>query len=136
METKQLQLVTREQARRLKKLRFDWETDYHYYERCDKTDKLEGPGLVRQNWNSGTYFYSIPTVCLALKWIRDCRHIPNAVKLYVEIRVMSNKPVYEYSYFFKGLEYHDFNLHFKTYEAAESALLDELLTILEKEKEQ
>ena len=110
MNTKQLQLVTFEQEAKLKALGFDWI-----------------PKFTRQ----------LPAVALALKWLRDVKNIQSDVN-YIEIARLSPKIIYKGRYQNNVLyEYIEkFTNSFDTYEAAESALLDELLTVLEKEEQQ
>jgi hypothetical protein len=140
MKEKQLQIVTFEQARRLKKLDFDWE--------CAQCYGLNAPdaGVYKElfteqeslNYNDTEQFpmmtialfgYSLsaPTVALAFKWIRDEKKLfgytGNAVK-----------GIFGYS-FYNRHEVIESEIEYNTYEAAESALLDELLTILEKDVE-
>ena len=72
MENNQLQIVSFEQAQRLKKLGFDWECDSCYWE--DGEVDYHG----NNNWNNVHPFsgideeiFSAPPVALALKWFRD-----------------------------------------------------------------
>jgi hypothetical protein len=70
MNTKQLPLVTFEQAKRLKALGFDWETQGMYWSNGDIECCM---GLFNHN-TEGCYYettFSAPSVPLALKWIRD-----------------------------------------------------------------
>jgi hypothetical protein len=127
MNTKQLQLVTYEQAKRLKGLGFDWELTkaYNFDKRLFSTAKP-------YNHNSGTdeyRDYSAPTVALALKWTRDEKGITCGIERYASYKHtrgwwIDNRNIEHYADVFA------------VYEAAESALLDKLLDILEKEKEQ
>ncbi|MDR1346815.1 MAG: hypothetical protein LBJ63_00055 [Prevotellaceae bacterium] len=127
---KQLALVKYEQAKRLKELGFDLETIEFYHE--DGTMDI----WTFDNHNAVSGKSSAPTVALALKWIRDVKKIFGVV-------------VFKDYGFYVGYMWKYFALNNKevkaeaditelkgNYEAAESALLDELLTILEKEKEQ
>jgi hypothetical protein len=131
MKTKQLQPVTFGQAKRLRKLGFDWETDSLYFS-DDKS--LSGDyGFLNHNaiendddWTCEVY--SAPTVALALKWFRDVKGIKNEVRFYY---CSDAYTTYYYQGWFdcKNHEHLSPTSHFKTYEAAERALLDELLTI-------
>jgi hypothetical protein len=120
----QLQLVTYEQATMLKKLGFDIET-YKYY--CDKYP-IHGITLNDAyhfgNWNESDKNFSAPTVALALKWFRDEKDIEYSIEYganyFWHIHNISHENTCDV-----GLE---------TYDEAESALLDELLTILEKQQ--
>jgi hypothetical protein len=100
MENKELQFVSFEQAQRLNKAGFD--------RKCDKMFWRDGMGTAK------------PTVALALKWFRDekkaCMAIVNSDEEVVFYGVISNKK-------FSGVG-------FDTYEAAESAILDELLELI------
>ena len=137
MKTKKLQFVTFSQSKRLEALGFDWPVPSFYFktgELCIK-DKSELSGC--KNWRSWYYWeatkgirFSAPTVALALKWMRDVKSIPNVVSIddfdyYSGYFIMDN---IKYEIVTHG--------HIETFETAESALLDELITILEEEKEQ
>jgi len=140
MNTQQLQLVTFEQAKRLKQLGFNWEINGYYSEYYDNSGKLIDWNL--QNYNRMVRYrdgyFSAPTVALALKWMRDVKGINNAVNFFDVVT-----PKYEGCYQVPRItdvgerrlqpRTHYSVLTSKYYEAAESALLDELLTILEKE---
>jgi hypothetical protein len=119
MNTKQLALVTFEQAKRLNALGFNWE--------C--TDMYEGGTLTNNvglfNYNSQFWTYSAPPVALSLKWIRDEKNIHCGVTVGTRNKIFAS-----YCYDEILVKLTDYN----TYEAAESALLDQLLTILEKQK--
>jgi hypothetical protein len=128
MNTKQLQIVTYEQAKRLKQLGFDWKVN-HFISHEDMNPDGEhseiklGDRLFDYNHFSDTF--SAPTVALALKWIRDEKGIKYTLVGYMQ--------------FGEGCYIHSIdwqNDRHKTYEAAEKTLLDALLTVLEKEKEQ
>jgi hypothetical protein len=126
MNTKQLQLVTYEQAKRLKELEFDWATREFYCSKvlCGSEDSVDA-------WNKQKIvdFISAPTVALALKWIRDEKDIICHVITQMKHFRLDYRFLYRLNYaqIKSERDYID-------YEAAESALLDELLTILEKEK--
>ena len=128
MKEKQLQLASFEQAKRLKKLGFDWKTSYKYarysYAHSDRSGfclMRWGECCVEDENNSPA-----PTVALAFKWMRDVKEIVGGVSC----RAM---PIRYYFGIYKTktmLWKHGERL-FDTYEAAESALLDEILHILE-----
>jgi hypothetical protein len=127
MNTKQLRLVSYSQAVALRKLGFDWETQSRYLVRALKNGKekitLSSPNLVDWNTRSDLYgfdFTSAPTVALALKWIRDEKGF------YLGVLPHSSESSY---YGVSGSS--DTTERYDTYEAAENALLDELLTVLE-----
>jgi hypothetical protein len=119
METKQLPIVTCEQAKKLKASGFDWKCDKYYFE----DDQGETPGYIL-NHNRYDDFYSAPTVALALKWIRDEKN---------NLFEVTHTDAGEWYYRKRIAQWSEASeCIFNTYEAAESALLDELLTILEK----
>ncbi|MDR2293348.1 MAG: hypothetical protein LBE11_07750 [Prevotellaceae bacterium] len=111
MKEKELQLVSFEQAKRLKALGFDWECFAWIDGNEWRTTDID--------LNYGVF----PTVALALKWIRD---------------VKNQTTIVSYDYYCNVYYYlHNGNSatgEYYTYEAAESALLDEILKILEQEK--
>ena len=123
MNEKQLQVVTFDQAKRLKAAGFDWKTrGFYHYENY-------GSLWVYKNHNAESglaALTSAPTVSLALKWIRDTK------KILFEITVTS-----EHGYFFRiwnaekvnGVKNIDGG--YDTYEEAESAILDQLLNLIE-----
>jgi hypothetical protein len=120
METKELRLVTHEQAVRLKKLGFNWATGNVYY------DEIE------EKW------ISAPAVALALQWLRDEKEI----RCGIDVRASFEGGRINIFYCGKFAQYGNYGLEWAetnrkdSYPKAESALLDELLTVLEKEKEQ
>ena len=118
MRTNQLRLVTFEQAKRLKQVGFDWE-NYRTYE---FNGEVAVP-ISEYNYNNSDNRISAPTVALALKWFRDEKGF--------DYSIIKGRLSFEYSY--SLLNGKQGKLHIRGYEAAESALLDELLTILEKE---
>jgi hypothetical protein len=119
MNTQQLQLVTFEQAKRLKEAGFDWKTCYCY-------DDLGRHFTYENAPRFRTTLISAPTVTLALKWFRDVKNIyasavcVRSCVIFQAILDILNK--------FRHVKsaYHD------THEAAESALLDKLLTLIKK----
>jgi hypothetical protein len=138
MDTKQLPLVTYEQAKRLHDLGFDGKTNYYFrpYNSIPRySTSCYNFNECNDDINVGSYQCSAPTVALALKWIRDEKDIKNEVRFYYRNADYQD-------YYYQGyLDNHnhkclDCTLHFDTYEAAESALLDKLLTILEEEEKQ
>ncbi|MDR0431177.1 MAG: hypothetical protein LBH58_11970 [Tannerellaceae bacterium] len=117
MKEKQLPLVTFEQAKRLKEFGFDYNAEFCFDEGGDGKARL---GLKKMPYIKIRHKYTLcPTVALALKWIRDEKNMHEIVTAHTvcfstESYYMANRK------------------EFDDYEAAESALLDELLTILEK----
>ena len=122
MKEKELQLVTFEQAKRLKALGFDWVNNPCFEEGSETPDHY--PVLTRK-LEKRTLFPA-PTVALALKWMRDEKgartYIQDEQELGYEAKAVIT------SYVCVRLK--------RTCEAAESALLDALLPILEEEKQQ
>jgi hypothetical protein len=135
--TKELQLVTFVQAKRLKELGFDWETntlyeldDFGDTVLLDETTAEDFNGietylLGEDRYESNEYLFSAPTVALALKWIRDEKKIPCGVTAGTLGKHFAS---YHYNKMLAKI------ITIGGYEAAERALLDELLTILEKKK--
>ena len=135
---KELQLVTFEQAKRLKKLGFDWDCFYAYRLEDNEFGKAEtlivymGDGKLSNDAKA-------PRVALALKWFRDEKKTVAHVSFHEEFSKVDGK----YHCHYKGMmqKYNGNDSYktptsskdFYTYEAAESALLDKLLTLLEKE---
>jgi hypothetical protein len=124
MNTKELQLVTYGQAVRLKKLRFKWYTATVYaINPNDNKPELCDRGIAISHRNK--IICSAPTVALALKWFRDEKNIVGY--LYKSMYDRFCLSIY-------SEEQENYTRYkFDTYEAAESALLDALLTILEEE---
>jgi len=123
MNSQQLQLVNFEQAKRLKQLGFDWETT-KYFLNSGTVSTYFNIRLV--NWNNHRRI-SAPSVALAIKWFRDVKKLPNCIDWIGGGEYVGGylHPIYGWCNF----------LVMTGYEAAESALLDELLTIIEKENE-
>lgn len=123
MDNNQLQLVTFEQAKKLKEAGFDWPTIELY----ESTDQSLSSTVCPENHNDGNpSFLSAPTVSLALKWMRDVKGLLGAV---------SHTDDFGYWYGIKDMNNGGvitFNRCYETYEDAESALLDELLKLIEK----
>ena len=120
----QLALCTFEQSERLKKAGFDWETFPYVYVVKNYTnwgkDHYVGDLVTNQSSDTSKYI-SAPTVELALQWIEQKAGIIGYV-------------AYDYSaqmwYFVMKDDTSDF---YYTKKAAASALLDELLTLIEEE---
>ncbi|MDR2127357.1 MAG: hypothetical protein LBP63_11090 [Prevotellaceae bacterium] len=129
---KQLQLVTYEQGQRLAKLGFDWKTQYYYRPR----NEIPLYSDEQFNFNEcnddiiGSYSCSAPTVALALKWIRDEKNIICETFTQFEKFRLNYKFRYRLNYAEVKSK-----TRFYDFEAAESALLNTLLNILEKENE-
>jgi hypothetical protein len=131
MNKKELSLVSCEQAEKLKKLGFDWECSQIYASETDfhnQTKKGEiYEGVNYKNSYGGDY--TAPTVALALKWLRDEKYI----FAYIFVDGFKSRREFCWSAH-SDRHYGNFGGEgFDSYEAAESALLNELLTILEKD---
>ena len=125
---KQLQRVTENQSERLKNLGFDWETS-HYY----KVDKNAESFYTDSNNEQAINAISAPTVALALKWCRDVKGIMNIVTF----NFFCEKYMWNYVFMGDIIDSENKSIKiFDTYELAESALLDEMLTILEQERDE
>ena len=116
MKTEQLQLVTFEQAKRLRALGFDWQTEHFYLN--GSLEKV----WERTNHNHNFYKkspknekFSAPTVALALKFLisklKD-KKFRKKIKIEINIKIKINI--------------------IKITETDLNELLDELLTLLEK----
>jgi hypothetical protein len=137
MNDKQLQLCSFEQAKRLKNVGFDWEVQCYY--KSKKNNVLFfGQSLVDHNVDD--YDYSAPSVALALKWFRDVKGIPSSVECdghkCVKLKYV---PFYIGAWYRVWTEDNQYARNptvksFNSYESAESALLDELLTLIGTEK--
>ena len=127
---KQLQFVTHEQAGLLRELHFDWECNIYYtninidippWER----EQAEMHFGFNKNNRKDYSTCSVPTVALALKWLRDVQKIFSCV----DFSITSFHKGYYWRYF--SFDNKDFcnktKKLFGSYEAAESALLDEIL---------
>ncbi|MDR1554205.1 MAG: hypothetical protein LBS69_12225 [Prevotellaceae bacterium] len=159
MNKKQLQLVSHEQAVRLKKLGFNLTCTHKYDVLRNIMDSVEHHGeyVLNSQLDDDTRLFlasehadptidtfenneviAAPTVALALKWIRDEKGIENSVTFYdvtnrqytgryqpPKIIKIGNRVLEPRKTYHSG--------DYTNYEAAESALLDELLKILEKE---
>lgn len=130
MKTKELQPVTFEQAKSLKKLGFDYATDLVYASETDFHNQTQaGKVYYSRNFKNSKNGCdcAAPTVALALKWFRDGKKIANAVSI--------DDFGYYSRYFILDNTLYEMATHgqIESYEVAASRLLDELITILELE---
>ncbi|MDR0371588.1 MAG: hypothetical protein LBH80_07030 [Prevotellaceae bacterium] len=133
MNEKKLQLVTFEQAKRLKELGFDWECEKYYNSHNELYAWNKNAG---ENPNSFPHYegvadcFSSPAVALALKWMEEEKEIIN------ETFTQTKHFGHEFCWRFRE-DYTTTTSEkgYRTRITAESALLDELLTILENENE-
>jgi len=135
----QLQLVTFEQAKRLKGLGFDWPTEATFDSKTHNRSKCDG--CRGECWSDDAHpydceFLSIkkeripaPTVALALKWMRDVKGLLNGV---VPQGITPRNSCYQACWIDEDGD--NYTGGYSTYELAESGLLDELLTILKTNK--
>ena len=125
MKDKELQMVSFEQAKRLKEVGFDWDVEFGYNDFHTEIPTKEEFQNLNEDIENDIPYFSAPTVALALKWFRDVKKILNSVEL-------TNSEDYHGIYNDKYRNYKSTPKIFDTYEAAESALLDELLQLIEK----
>ena len=118
---KQLQRVTIDQAICLDKAGFDWPCE-HYY---------KAPAHNREDWHTDASLLA-PTIALALKWVRDVKGIRTGIHP-VWRRVMGRPDFMFYEISYMHGQDNDIKCVHDSYEAAESALLDELLKLIEDE---
>ena len=127
-------ITTYEHASRLKGIGYNRkETAYYLDDRFIES--------CRENWNGILGIYtSAPSVSDAIQWIRDEKEIDCVVSYYNKIFSYHGKPraVYCFKFGKDGKTiYNSYNVDdkfFVTFPAAESALLDALLTYLEEQK--
>jgi hypothetical protein len=121
---KYLQIVPYDQAKRLKKLGFDWtninSVQNWYYPEPDGN-------IIIFNTQFTDKSIPAPTVALALKWMRDKKGIDNAVNIEEKERMFGQR--YYGCFIQKGIIY--LTQNFSSHSKAESALLDKLLNFLE-----
>ena len=136
---KQLQLVSFEQAKKLKELGFDWKCFWYYDpDFSQKENKALCYGIETDHNSTKNVCISAPEIALALKWFRDVKRMPNSVNFWdvvsyeyvgsFQIQTIIKK---EGKTYVPRTRYTSKSCN--AYEAAESALLDELLILLEKE---
>jgi len=136
MNDKQLQLVTFNQAVKLKAIGFNWPT-YFYYEGIEESFLESGNFPVAHNLDNNDGIRkkfirtSAPTVSHALKWMRDKKGLHAFCDnkyhgWHYEIYSIGNDAI--------RIDGNELQIFFETYEEAESALLDELLMLIENEK--
>lgn len=122
MNNNQLPLVTYEQAKILRTVGYNWPA-YTYYN--NKGGLCHGQMI---SWNEIDDHYSAPTIALALKWLRDVKGFKYAI--FYDLADM------EWFVQFGEDDEEQYlpEPHGSEYESAESALLDEILTLLENGK--
>lgn len=126
MDNNQLQLVTFDQAKKLKEAGFDWPTLHTY---C--ADGTRAVGFYASNYNAENVFCSAPYCCLALKWMRDVKGVQCCVNGVIPgCQAVDYEGEYKFNFETRGQVRS--TRQYRTYEQAESALLDELLKLIEK----
>lgn len=130
-------IVTFDQAKRLKKLGFNKECDDIYWTDGSK-DLEEGYGKFDWNNQSEEPCISAPSVHESLDWIREEKGIDCCVFFNNELfgNLDNAKAIYYFKYGCNGrMIYNSWNVDYKSFDThslAESALLDAVLTYLEK----
>jgi len=119
----ELQLVTLEQAKKLKELGFDW--------KCKEKQIIEEMPACKL---CGAIHIPIahiikhPTIALALKWFRDVKGMRINVDSYIDDKYGGN-------FWYKDNPSEILLENYDTYEQAESALLDALIEYVEEQNE-
>ena len=125
MKDNKLQIVNFEQAQRLKAAGFGWThkesgCKWYYVEPNGNVMTMDLPFTDKS--------IAAPAVALALKWMRDVHNLFGDARIGNEPRGLFFFDVWNKNgEFLRGG-----NLDYNTYETAESALLDELLNVLDK----
>jgi hypothetical protein len=126
MNTKELlQLSNPEQSKRLKQAGFNWKTQEFWYDMFG-TAALKNALAIKDYHDN--LCYPAPEVPVALKWMRDVKGLYGVVRLHYSPYL--KKIVFCLSLNIKGNIKSEYTIY-HTYEDAESALLDALLTLLE-----
>lgn len=120
MNSTELYLVTFEQAKRLQAADFDWRTE----------DAFDDGYTVTYEGVYPREPIPRPTVALALKWMRDVKGFQCGVYPAEWGRPGDGLTRYFGRWFDLDCDKIDGTIGFGTYEAAESALLDELLKLI------
>jgi hypothetical protein len=125
-----LQLVSYEQARKLKEIGFNWATQ-HYYTKHGNWSHDMGKWI---DYNKEKNYYSCPTVALALKWFREVHEIDCGL----EFKLDDDTDTWFYVVWYADRNTKILNsslgMEFGDYEEAESALLDALIKYVEEDK--
>lgn len=134
MANNKLQLVTFEQAKRLDLAGFNWETRDRYDYCCQRITEanVERDHNDPNKWtNKDKQGCSAPTVALALKWMRDVKGVHCCINgVITGCQAVDYEG--EYKFNFETIGQVRSTQQYRTYEQAESALLDELLILIEK----
>jgi hypothetical protein len=116
----ELQVVTLQQAQRLKELGFNWKV-YNWY----NPDGSLSNSIDAHERNAGGYSISAPFTTRALKWMREVKKIRMKISTY-------GMHVQAYGEYL-GVDGWNYTSFYGYWDDAESELLDELLTLLEKQ---
>ena len=115
MSEKTLQLVSFEQAKKLKKLGFDWECYLVYRIADNEFGKKSNEPVGYQGAVIDDYAHA-PSVALALKWFRDEKGKATTIRYYDK-------------FYYRNQDDSQNPSKYSTYEEAESALLDRLIEL-------
>ena len=136
---KELQIVSFEQAERLKKLGFNWDVNTGWRilpEERPETYPRFRRGFIRDtimfNMNEDEDTVSAPTTALALKWMRYVKNVQNGITYFETI---DGKKLHYYGRYQTADFLHRDTKVLDTHEEAESALLDAILNDLDKLKQ-
>jgi hypothetical protein len=143
---KSLQIVSFEQAKKLKEVGFDWPCDRYYLNFCGLDDDAD---RYAYNWNTSdqaeigerlfgdpfdcTEVFSAPEISLALKWLMEVKKIYAHMMLHQGFRWSGRCCQKIEKIDGEGevtIVLSEYNEPFVSYEEAEIALLDEVLTFL------
>ena len=116
-----LQIVSKEQALKLKSLGFSWEDIGSYYNLEEDSDYLWHGS--QENMNTYPMAAAAPTVSLALKWIRDVQSYDAII---IPMIMGNGKKMYHVDYFYDKIKDSDVGIYVG-YEEAESNALNHIL---------
>jgi len=121
----ELQLVSLEQAKKLKELGFDWFVNLNYF----RNETMINKSVSDFNYNKDIDFTSAPPIALALKWFRDVKGVLNSVNI-------SGQDANHYNIWYEYITPNSYeqSTPFLYYEECESALLDALIEYVEEQK--
>jgi len=130
MNTQQLALVTYEQAKRLKALGFDWGTSaFWYYNPISREWAFrEKTNILTSNNPRYDNAFSAPTVALALEYVEQEKNI--ICETFTQVKHFRLE--YRFRYRVNYAEVKSGKV-FETRRLAASALLDEVITLIEKQ---
>ena len=137
-ESKELQFVSRDQAKLLKELGFDWDCENWVQQAENWAPEAVNCDIDEKQKYYFKPMFKRPSVALALKWIRDVKGVKSCVLAndYTVDEVGNFGKEYNYRIVVKHTGISDNSCYrysltsYKTYEEAESELLTNLLKIL------